>query len=159
MKPWIKIVSIVLLILVSAGGAGASYYWYTKYQKIVANPTSGSAEEVKILVKKLSAFMELPAETPSVVTITDRAKLQNQEFFKKAQNGDKIIVYQQAKRIFLYRPSTKRIIDVAPLVFNDQNQTAPDVASQILLPTPTESTITENEATSAANPTPIENFE
>lgn len=130
MKSILKIIGIVLLVLVSVGGASAAYYWYTQYQKVVSNPQAGSAEEVKTLVKKLSAFMELPAETPSVVTVTDREKLQSQEFFKKAQNGDKIIIYEAARRIILYRPTTSRVVDVAPLVFNAPTQDAQALIQQ-----------------------------
>lgn len=140
MKSTLKITGMILLVLISVSGAGASYYWYIQYQKIVANPQSGSAEEVKMLVKKLSAFMELPQETPSVVTISDRDKLQNQQFFQKAKNGDKIVIFEAAKRIILYRPETNRIIDVAPLVFS-----APTQDTQQLVP--------------QTNPSPVLNLE
>jgi len=152
MKRFFIILSLLFAVLVAAGGIAGGVYWYTKYQKVITDPKTGSEEEVKMLVQKLSKFMELPAENPTVVTITDRDKLQNQEFFQKAQNGDKIIIYQGAKRIILYRPATGRVVDVAPLVFNDQN--APiDINPESLLPTPTE--ISEQPATPSATVTPI----
>lgn len=132
MKNTWKIIITATLILVSIAGAGASYYWYTQYQKIATTPQAGSADEVKALVKKLSMYMELPEESPSVITITDREKLQNQEFFKKAKNGDKIIVYEKTRRIILYRPSNSRIIDVAPLVFNTETNTSDQLNSQFI---------------------------
>lgn len=132
MKTKLKIIAIISLTLLSLGGVGASYYWYTQYQKIVSTPQAGSADEVKMLVKKLSVYMELPEESPSVITITDREKLQNQEFFKKAKNGDKIIVYEKSRRIILYRPSNARIIDVAPLVFNTETNTSEQLNTQLI---------------------------
>ncbi len=130
MKHIMKIVAIIILLLISVAGAGASYYWYNRYQTVVTNPQAGSTEEIQTIVKKLSAFMDLPNETPSIVTVTDREKLQNQEFFKKAANGDKIIIYEASRRVILYRPSTNRVIDVAPLVFNDATQNSQQLMPQ-----------------------------
>lgn len=135
MKHILKIAGIALLILISVAGAGVSYYWYNRYQTVVTSPQAGSAEEIQAIVKKLSAFMDLPDETPSIVTVTDREKLQNQEFFKKAANGDKIIIYEASRRVILYRPSTNRVIDVAPLVFNDTTQDTQQLVPQTK-PTP-----------------------
>ena len=52
---------------------------------------------------------------PTLVTVQDVTKLQDQEFFEKAQNGDKVLIYEQAKKAYLYRPSTNRVINVAPV--------------------------------------------
>ena len=95
------------------------------------------AEEVqtKMILDKIASVMDLPPEKPTIVTVTDREKLQNQDFFKKALNGDKIIIYETAKRVILYRPSTGRVVDVAPLVFN--NPELPVIALPTLTITPT----------------------
>ncbi len=130
MQKTLKIIALAVLILISITGIGASYYWYTQYQKVAANPAVGSPEEIRSIVKKLSAFMDLPNETPSIVTVTDREKLQNQDFFKKAANGDKIVIYETSRRVILYRPSTNRVVDVAPLVFNDATQEAQELIPQ-----------------------------
>jgi hypothetical protein len=167
MKNAWKIIVIAILILVSIAGAGAATYWYTQYQKVVTNPQAGSADEVKALVKKLSIFMELPEESPSVITITDREKLQNQEFFKKAKNGDKIIVYEKARRIILYRPSNSRIIDVAPLVFNTETNASEQLNDQFITqqiqpeisPTISPNPESTSSASSTATPSTTPNYE
>lgn len=131
-----RALSIIVFAVLLVASAATSFYWYKKYQTVLHLPESGSKDEAAILIKKISSFMELPQETPSVVTITDRDKLQNQEFFQKAQNGDKILIFQNTRRIILYRPDTGRVIDVAPLVFNDITP-SPQPPINIPLPEPT----------------------
>lgn len=50
-------------------------------------------------------------ETPTIATVSDITKLQGQPFFAKAQNGDKVYVYSNAKKAILYRPSENKIIE------------------------------------------------
>jgi len=167
MKTKLKLMGIILLALIGLGGVGASFYWYTQYQKVVTNPTAGSPEEIQSIVKKLSVFMDLPEETPSIVTISDREKLQNQEFFKKAKNGDKIIVYEKARRIILYRPSNNRIIDVAPLVFNTETNASEQLNDQFITqqiqpevsPTISPNPESTSSASSTATPSTTPNYE
>jgi len=60
-------------------------------------------------------------ETPDVATVTDVSKLQDQLFFQKAQNGDKVLMYLTSKKAILYRPSTQTIILIAPLEIISKN--------------------------------------
>ena len=78
------------------------------------NQTLGN--ETTFLVETVGKLIKLPeGETPNIATVMDKAQLQNQEFFKNAENGDKILVYKNAKKAFLYRPSENRIIEVGPV--------------------------------------------
>jgi len=107
------------LILAIIGGVFA----FTKYQatqteltKLKQNPQSVAQQEVKDLVAQVGKIVELPTgETPTVATITDKSKLTDQQFFANAQNGDKVLIYVQAKKAYLYRPSTNKLIDIAPV--------------------------------------------
>jgi hypothetical protein len=75
------------------------------------------ANESQDLVAKVGAIIELPSgETPTIATVTDISKVKDQAFFTNAQNGDKLLIYPQAKKAILYRPSTNKVINVAPLV-------------------------------------------
>lgn len=108
----------VLIFAITSTSVGAAVYFYRQYRLVAGD--SGKAEEMQTqaMLAKIASVMDLPGEKPTIVTITDREKLQSQEFFKKAQNGDKIIIYEAARRVILYRPGTGRVVDVAPLVFN-----------------------------------------
>ncbi len=121
--PRILIGVIILLVLISAGGG---YYLYTQYQKSQhelqlaktdpATLQKAAQEEVKRLVGDVGKLIELPnGEEPTVATITDIEKLKNQPFFQKAKNGDKVLIYTNAKKAILYDPNAHKILDVAPV--------------------------------------------
>lgn len=120
-----KIFFIILFLLLIIGVGVASYgayYFYSQYQSLKENPEMVAQEEERIVLESLSKLIELPeGETPSIATILDIEKLMDQPFFAKANNGDKIIIYSQARKAILWRPSSNKIIEVAPLVY-DQNQ-------------------------------------
>lgn len=107
-----------MLILIALAGV-PSYYFYNKYQTsqaLLQNPTEATKVEIKTITAQIGKLMELPAgEEPTIATILDKEKLKDQPFYARSENGDKIIIYAQAKKAILYRPSTKKIIDTAPL--------------------------------------------
>jgi hypothetical protein len=111
-KPLVLTIGVLLLILAAA----PSYYFYTKYQKsqvLLKNPTQAAQAEVKTLIERVGKLIELPTEEPTVATISDKDKLKDQLFFAKSENGDKVLIYTQAKKAILYRPSTNKIIEVS----------------------------------------------
>ena len=109
------IVAVALLILIAP-----SYYFYDKYQSLVTqlrDPQKARAEAVSDMVKKVGARIQLPKnETPELVTVSNKDKLKELAFFKNAQNGDKVLMYKQAKMAYLFRPSTNSLINAAPIV-------------------------------------------
>ncbi len=90
----------------------------------LSDPQQQATKEAEKLRNELSAFIELPTdETPTVATVVDATKVQGQPFFAKAQNGDKVILFAKAGKAILYRESTKKIIEVAPInLGNNQTQ-------------------------------------
>ncbi|MFA5358568.1 MAG: hypothetical protein WC310_01945 [Patescibacteria group bacterium] len=121
-KRWLAVV----IILLAVGGIATSIYYSNRYRQLKANPDIEAQKETETLVSAVSKIMELPAdETPTVATIMDKDKLKDQPFFAKAENGDKLLAYTKAMQAILYRPSTNKIINVAP-IFIDQK----DVAKQ-----------------------------
>ena len=100
-----KIIFFLVLILGSLSAYGVKHYYSQK--------SRGDSTSVLIAVSKL---IDLPqGETPTVATVTDVKPLQNQEFFKDVQIDDKLLLFTKSKRAILYRPSTNKIIVVAPL--------------------------------------------
>lgn len=128
-KRWVMILLGILIM----GLIGASGYYYWQFKKIKANPNAASQQDVKKLVTEVSNIIELPQGVdPTVATVSNKDQLQDQDFFKGAENGDKILIYASSKMAILYRPSTKKIIRVAPLVLgqNDTNSSNTNQASQ-----------------------------
>ncbi|MFA6347831.1 MAG: LytR C-terminal domain-containing protein [Candidatus Paceibacterota bacterium] len=126
-KKFRKIISLkklflCILILCAIVGIGFGAYYYREYQTLKANPNLEAEKEVKSLTATISKFMELPAdETPTMATVLDKEKLKDQPFFSKAENGDKLLAYTKAMKAILYRPSTSKIIEVAPIYINQQD--------------------------------------
>jgi hypothetical protein len=74
--------------------------------------------------------MELPVdETPTVANIIDKGKLKDQAFFKKAENGDKLLAYTKNMVAILYRQSSNKIINVAPITINQPQNSAQGITS------------------------------
>lgn len=121
------IISVGALILLAS--LGSSYYFWNQHQKTVKlleNPSQIGKEESKALIDKVGKLIELPKETPNIYTVTDVQKLKDQPFFARAENGDKVLIYTQAKKAILYRPSINKVIDVAPInIGEEQAQNQP----------------------------------
>jgi uncharacterized protein YneF (UPF0154 family) len=134
MNKTLKLLLVIVLILVALAAGASAYYFYAKYQDLKKNPERIAQEETQVLVEKVGKLMELPNETPTIATVLDKSKLKDQPFFKNAENGDKVLVYIGAKKAILYRPSTDKIIEVAPLATeNKQSSTTPVNARVVLL--------------------------
>jgi len=110
---------IVFLIII--GLAVATGYYYKQYKKIKNNPQIISQEETQTVISEIGKLMELPDGTPSLATVQDKEKLKEQSFFRRAENGDKVLIYADAKQAILYRPTVKKIIEVAPLILDNGN--------------------------------------
>jgi cell division protein FtsL len=111
---------IVLILLIAAAGTAAYYVKrYHDSQKQVqklSNPTEAAKTETQNLIDKVGKLTVLPAgETPTIATVTDASKLKDQAFFVNAVTGDKVLIYTNAKKAFLYRPSTNKLINIAPV--------------------------------------------
>jgi hypothetical protein len=120
---------LVVTILVTTSLALAGYFYYL-YQQ-----TNAKANEVESTIEDISRHIKLPeGEVPTLATVADKKKLSEQEFFKLAENGDKVLIYKQAQKAILYRPSIDRIIDIAPVRSTEGEGT--------VRPTPAPTTIT-----------------
>ena len=117
-------------VVVLALLAGGYYVW----QKSYTQSAPAGQTDVEAVVGKVNKLMDLPTdEAPTLATVSDVNKLQGQEFFAKAQNGDQVLIYSKAKKAVLYRPSVDKIIEVGPVnIAPTQSETASSsaVASQ-----------------------------
>lgn len=122
MKRLVLIIAAAVFLSVS----GLAFYFYSQWQKTAHLLGGNVEEEIVEITANISESMELPeGETPTLATVTDVEKLKSQSFFKKAQNGDKVLVYANESKAILYRPSTKKVIEVAPVFFDDDKTASP----------------------------------
>lgn len=127
------LVAIVVLVL-AAGGALA----YKEYNQLkdenarLSDPQASAQAETERLKADVARLIDVPAdENPTIASVVDVDKLRNQAFFANAQNGDKVLMYQQAKRAILYRPSENKIIEVAPInIGSDNSQSSSNTNGQ-----------------------------
>jgi hypothetical protein len=71
-----------------------------------ATSTPATGEDI---IKRLGRHILLPQGTPQIAEVQDVAKLKDtQAFFKDAENGDIVVVYETM--IYIYRPSADIVI-------------------------------------------------
>ena len=119
----------ILIIVIAVAGIGSSSYYYRQYKILKSNPNFEEQKEAKKIINSLSKLIELPNdETPEIATVLDKSKLSGQDFFKNTQNGDKLVTYIKARKAILYRVSTDKIIEVAPI---DMDSSASQSTAQV----------------------------
>ena len=142
-KGGVKKFLITLIIFVVTGSAGYFGYLYFETKddldqangqlaqakkdiERLTNPEEAAKEEVRVLTEKVAMLVDVPkGETPTLATVNDPAKLKEQAFFTDAQGGDKVLVFVQAKRAILYRPSTGKVVQVANVSVTEPAGTTP----------------------------------
>lgn len=109
---------VVLLVLALAGiGFLLKKYNDTRQEVQKLSTVQGQQElnqtQTNQLLGEMRAIIVLPSgEDPVVATITDINQLKDKDFYKDAENGDRVVVFPNAKKAYIYRPSTKTIINV-----------------------------------------------
>lgn len=148
----VYVIVAALVVVLAVGG----YFGYKQYDSLkkenqkLSNPQEAAKAETERIKSEIAALIEVPTdEEPTVATVVDPAKLGNQEFFKKAQKDDRVVIYAKAKKAILYRPSTKKIVEVAPLnIGQTQGTAAPATTPAATTPAPA--------ATDPATPAPAQ---
>ncbi len=113
-----KLISTTILILFVLA-LGTAIYFYRQVSVLKQNPQAAAQEEAEDLVSKVGRLIVLPKdEVPTIATVSDPDKLKDQPFFAKAKIGDKVLLYSQAKKAYLYDPVANRILEVAPITVN-----------------------------------------
>lgn len=111
------------------------YNYYQNGHDLAAVGGKLTSSQISGLISEIGDKMLLPKnETPTIATVTDITKLEGQQFFRNAQNGDKVIIYGSTRQAILYRQAIHKIIAVAPIneAVNQQQQAtqaAPSVSA------------------------------
>lgn len=118
-KSWRTSVVLLVMIALASGLAYSQYRIYKMnspaFQKELAEKRTNE------LVGEVSKLMELPEETPQIATVEDANKLRETqpEFFRKAENGDAVLIYSQIA--ILYSGTKHKIMNVGPIIQDVQN--------------------------------------
>ena len=109
---------VLLLAMVTflAIGAGITYL---VIRHPVKDPGGGESSQYQ-LISQVGSLLELPPEEPTIATVTNLKKLEGQLFFVHAELGDKVLLYEKARKVILYRPSAHKVIEVAELGGSNQ---------------------------------------
>ena len=116
----------LIAILFLAIGVGSTVYFIKMKPELLGLSVSQAQAQADSdkLVSEVSLLIALPTdEKPTIATVSDITKVQDQPFFKSAKNGDKVLIYTNAKKAILYRPGEKRIIEVGAVNINNNQQT------------------------------------
>lgn len=123
LMPTITIIAIVF--------AGFMYFQVAQLKK---SPQAALVKETKDLVAKVSKLVVLPTnEQPTIATVSDPVALKDQPFFVNAQKGDKVLIYTNSKKAFLYSVTLNKMLDVAPL--NIGGATPVKKSTEVVAPT------------------------
>jgi len=128
-KKLVYLLIIGIFIVLAIGISSYFYIQYSNTKKLLNKEQTSSKEDVSKTIQQVGKLIELPDETPTVATVSDVEKLKSQAFFSKAQNGDKVLIFTDSKKAILYRPSTKKIIEVSALNIGDSPTDASEISS------------------------------
>lgn len=124
------LLTAVIVILLAVIGV---LVW--KYQQASTDEATKNKETSQRIVSKISDLYIVPTnEEPTVALVQDKSKLGNQEFFKKAQNGDYLIIYQKDKIALIYREKDNKLVNVGPVNLDDKDQEGQTAGDQTQTP-------------------------
>lgn len=104
------ILAAIIILLLSIIGI---LTW--KYQQVSKNQDSEAKKTSARIIDRVSELYMVPNEEPTVAQIQDKNKLDNQEFFKHAKNGDYLLIYQKERVALVYREETNKLVTVGPV--------------------------------------------
>lgn len=81
-------------------------------------------KEIEEVLEKVGRLFVLPqGEAPVMATVVNAEDLKaEQPFYSNVIEGDKVLVYLQNQQAIIYSPSRNMIVNVGPVVINNQNQ-------------------------------------
>ena len=120
MKKVALLLAGILLLFGTIIGSGVGFYFYSKYkntEKVLSASKSLVSENPDELLAKVGKLIKLPAgEIPQIAIISDLSPLKNNAFFSNAKVGDRLLIFNNAKKAILYDPVENKIVEVGPLI-------------------------------------------
>jgi hypothetical protein len=126
---------ITLVIVLFLGATGAAGYFYKQLGEIKKNPNKVAQDQTNAVITAVGRLIVLPTdEQPTLATVADPSKLKDQPFFANAKQGDKVLIYTNARKAILYDPVANKIVEVAPVNIGTTPAPAPATAGASTTP-------------------------
>jgi hypothetical protein len=144
----------MVIILVAALGACAYMFWQYREAKEEVTRLSTlegqqevAQQEISEILDKVKKHIILPEdEQPSIAEIKDVENLKKDfAFYKDASNGDKLIIYENARKAIIYSSEKDLIVNVGPIFIDEDAQQQQEQAD--------EETQTDEEVSPTPSPT------
>jgi hypothetical protein len=104
-------VALAIVVVVVLGIAG-----FLMFGRDNISEEEKNKQETRTVIQKVGELYILPKdEDPTVAAITNKSKLDGQEFFSNAKDGDYLIVYSKAKVALIYRQSVNKLVNAGPI--------------------------------------------
>jgi hypothetical protein len=128
-KKHITLIAIIIIVLLII-----SFFIYPKFTgntKVYTSDEAGQKaaqeaelKEIEDIVNKINRHFILPeGEVPTMATVADAESLKaEQPFYTNVVDGDKVLIYVQNKQAIIYSPSRDIIVNIGPIVVDDQDQ-------------------------------------
>jgi len=110
-----KITNIVIVYIFIIALCFGGYFYY-KLHNFQNTTKDVKEQEVTNVISEVSSLYLFPeGESPTVATVTDPSALKNQSFFNYSEVGDKVLIFTNAGKAVLYRPSINKIIEITSI--------------------------------------------
>lgn len=114
--------TLIILLLVSTV---STIYFYSQYTAVKIDRQKIAQDERALLIAQIGQLIVLPSEDPTVATVSNVEVLRNQPFFANAKNGDRVLIYANARKAILFDPVNNKIVEVAPVNIGNPAPPAP----------------------------------
>jgi hypothetical protein len=106
--------------------AGVCVYFFLQFRTVNMQLAASKDPKVdlQLTIARVRRHIMLPTnETPTLAIVSNVEALKSQAFFANAKNGDKVLVYTNAKKAYLYDPIADVIVEVGPIVITPPSPT------------------------------------
>jgi hypothetical protein len=119
---------IIPVTVIIIGLLGVSGYLYKQLKDLKSNPSASitqeaAKKEADNLKAKVSKHISLPSETPVIGTVNDKEMFKDQPFFNGVENGDKLLIFSEARKAVIYREKDDKLINVGPIAVSSEKTT------------------------------------
>lgn len=119
---------VIVIIIVGVGYVSIKSTSSTFFKKDPEATQKAAQEaelkEIEKITKKINRHFILPkGEMPTMATVVNASALiAEQPFYRDTVDGDKVLIYLQNQQAVIYSPSRDIVVNVGPVVINNQNQ-------------------------------------